>query len=113
MYMQPKQQYDHNISADHDQLTLLHSPVYDCQDNFYPSDVDDVSCDEDYCGYISESDLEEKAALDLDGYCECDLKSIIGSEPSCFVEDERLIHPNARITNAVSMQSLTSLQEQH
>lgn len=80
---------------------------YEEPDDF---DTDSSEVDEsDHSSCSSENDY--LAECELIG--ECNLDNIIGSEPSCSTEDEKLIYPNARITNAVSMLLIMSFAVAH
>ena len=75
-----------------------------------PTDFDTDGCEVDELSFSSETDyLEEMYEVTGD----CNLNNIIGSEPSCSTEDEKLIYPNARITNAVSMLLIMSFAVTH
>lgn len=74
-----------------------------------PDDIDSCEVDEsDHSSYSSENDYVE----DVIG-ADCALEHVIGNEPSCSTEDEKLIYPNARITNAVSMLLIMSFAVTH
>ena len=61
--------------------------------------INNFETDESDCYWSSDS--ENDYLDELIGNCHLD--SIIGKEPSCSTEDEKLIYPNARITNIVSI----------
>ena len=77
-----------------------------------PNDFDIDGCELDESDhYSSSSENEYLEEYELIGNCSLD--NIIGSEPSCSTEDEKLIYPNARITNAVSMVLIMSFVVAH
>lgn len=83
----------------------------DAYQNFDDFDTDGSEVD-DHSNYNSENDYLEGYEA-IDDFSDCNLKSIIGNEPSCSTEDEKLIYPNARITNAVSMLLIMSFAITH
>ena len=99
----PHQSPEHSVDGG----GLASSDAHEEPDNF---DIDSCELDEsDHYSSSSENEYLEEDEL----IGNCSLDNIIGSEPSCSTEDEKLIYPNARITNAVSMLLIMSVAVAH
>lgn len=99
----PLQSPEHSVDGD----GLTSSDAYEEPDDF---DIDSCKSDEsDHYSSSSENDYLEECEL----IGNCNLDNIIGNETSCSTQDKKLIYPNVRIANAVSMLLIMSFAVAH